>query len=180
MKTPTDEELVKDIQGGDVLAYEELVKRYQRGLYAFVMRFLHDEAASFDVVQSSLIKVYEVIDRIDTRRKFSTFVFEIAKNAAISELRRKKTHVSLEEIVDLGEEESFIEELYRTDLGSQVREFVRRLPPKYRTVITLYYFDDLSYEEIGKRLHLSINTVRTHLKRAKEQLRKKLGDYEND
>jgi len=179
MKTPTDEELVRAIQEGDVLAYETLIKRYQHGLFVFVMRLIHDEANASDIVQNTLVKVYEIIDRIDIKKKFSTFVFEIAKNAAISELRRRKHKVSLEEIVDFTEEESFVEELYRADLASQVRISVRALPLRYRTVISLYYFDDLSYEEIAGKLHLPINTVRTHLKRGKEQLRILLQHYEN-
>ena len=180
MKTLTDEELVRAIQDGDILAYEELVKRYQHGLFVFVMRIVHDEAVASDITQNSLVKVYQVIDRINTQKKFSTFVFEIAKNAAISELRRKKHQVSLEEIVDFAEEESFLEELYRTDLKNQVRESVLKLPPKYRRVISLYYFEDLSYEEIGKKLRFPLNTVRTHLKRGKKQLKKILQRYENN
>jgi RNA polymerase sigma-70 factor, ECF subfamily len=180
MKKVTDEELVRLIQDGDVLAYEELVKRYQHGLYVFLLRFVHDDTIASDIVQNSLVKVYEVIDRIDTSKKFSTFVFEIAKNFAISELRRRNKTVSLEEIVDITEEKSFIEELYRSDVGEIVRESVRSLPEKYRTVITLYYFDDLSYEEIAGKLHIPVNTVRTHLKRAKEQLKKLLEPYENN
>jgi len=180
MKTVTDEELIKAIQEGDVLAYEELVKRYQHGLYAFVMRIVHKEAVASDIVQNTLVKVYEIIDRIDVRKKFSTFVFEIAKNSAISELRRQKHDVPLEEIVDVAEEESFVEELYRLDLHDQVRKSIESLIPKYRTVVTLYYFRDLSYEEIGNKLNIPINTVRTHLKRAKAQLKKLLQSYEND
>jgi RNA polymerase sigma factor (sigma-70 family) len=178
--TVTDEELVRAIQEGDVLAYETLVKRYQHGLFVFVLRIVRDSALASDVVQNSLVKVYEVIDRIDTKKKFSTFVFEIAKNAAISELRKRKHDVSLEEIVDFAEEESFVEAIYRADLAGQVRESVASLPAKYRTVISLYYFEDLSYEEMGEKLKLPINTVRTHLKRAKEQLKKLLQPYEND
>jgi len=175
----SDEELVKAIQEGNILAYEKLIKRYQRGLFIFVMRIVHNEAVASDVVQNSLVKVYEIIDRIDVKKKFSTLVFEIAKNAAISELRHKKHNVSLEEIVDFTEEESFIEELFSSNLASQVRQSVKILPRQYRIVITLYYFEDLSYEEIAAKLHLPINTVRTHLKRGKEQLRKLLQNYEN-
>lgn len=177
--TVTDEQLVRAIQEGDVLAYETLIKRYQHGLFFFVLRIVHDDAIASDVVQNSLVKVYEIIDRIDTKKKFSTFVFEIAKNAAISELRKRKHDISLEEIVDFAEEESFVEELYQADLENQVRNIVKHLPPKYRAVITLYYFEELSYEEIGRKLRLPINTVRTHLKRAKEQLKKLLQPYEN-
>ncbi len=178
MNRKTDEELVTAVRQGDIASYEKLVTRYQRGLYSFIMRFLHDEAMAADVVQESLFKVYQVIDRIDTSKKFSTFVFEIAKNNAISLLRKQKKNVSLENVADVEEDESFIEQYLRADVADSVRVAVNTLPEKYRDVITLYYFDDLSYEEVSKTLHVPINTVRTHLKRAKEQL-KKIIPYEN-
>jgi RNA polymerase sigma-70 factor (ECF subfamily) len=170
-RTP-DESLISAIQQGDILAYGELVKRYQRGLFVFVMRIIHDEHAARDVVQETLVKVYQIIDRIDVQKKFSTFVFEIAKNQAISVLRSRKKNVSLEDIVDIEDDKHFLEELYRSDMARGVRKAVSELASKYRKVITLYYFDDLSYEEVSRKLDIPVNTVRTHLKRAKEQLKK--------
>lgn len=178
MNRKTDEELVTAVQQGDITSYEELVTRYQRGLSSFVMRFLHDEPLAADVVQESLFKVYQVIDSIDTTKKFSTFVFEIAKNNAISLLRKQKKNISLEDAADFADDESFIEQYLLADLADSVRTAVHKLPKKYRDVITLYYFDDLSYEEVSKTLQLPINTVRTHLKRAKDQL-KKIIPYEH-
>lgn len=172
MNSDTDEQLVLAIQQGDISAYELLVKRYQRGLYFFVLRILHDEAAAADVVQDSLIKVYQLIESIDVSRKFSTFLFEIAKNASISLLRKKKQTISLEITGDIEDDESFIEQYLRQDMFNQVKRCVQLLPRKYKMVLTLYYFDDLSYEEISKKLKIPINTVRTHLKRAKEAFKK--------
>jgi RNA polymerase sigma-70 factor, ECF subfamily len=180
MKLLSDGDLIRAIQEGDILAYEILVKRYQHGLYVFIMRIVHDTAVSGDIAQDTLVKVYEIIDRIDTRKKFSTLVFEIAKNEAISYLRRKKHTLSLDEIVDIGVEESLAEDLYRSDIATIVRASVRALPVKYREVITLYYFHELSYEEIAKKIRMPINTVRTHLRRGKEMLRKVLQEHENN
>ncbi|OGG31269.1 hypothetical protein A3A63_01135 [Candidatus Gottesmanbacteria bacterium RIFCSPLOWO2_01_FULL_46_9] len=178
MNRQTDEELVVAVQEGDILSFEALVKRYQRGLFFFIMRFVRDEGTAGDIVQETLFKVYQVIDDVDTARKFSTFIFEIAKNKAISHLRSRKKHVSLDEVTDVAEDESFIEQFLRKDLAFSVRAAVKKLPKKYRDVISLYYFDELSYEEVGSKLHMPVNTVRTHLRRGKEQLRKLL-PYEN-
>jgi RNA polymerase sigma-70 factor, ECF subfamily len=177
MSKMTDEELVLAIRDGDIASFEELVKRYQHGLFVFVMRFLRDEQASLDIVQESLVKIYTLIDKIDVNRKFSTFLFEIAKNSAISEFRKRKHSVSLEQIVDLENDETFMEQFLRLDAAQNVRRAVKKLPGKYQRVITLYYFDELSYEEVSKRLKVPVNTIRTHLKRAKVQL-KKLLPYE--
>lgn len=171
MSKLTDEELILAIREGDIASFQQLIKRYQHGLYVFVMRFLKDEAASLDVVQESFVKIYQGIARVDTSKKFSTYIFEIAKNSAISELRKRKHSVSLEQIVDLEDDESFMEQFLRRDIAHEVRTAVSKLPEKYRLVISLYYFSELSYEEVSRRLHLPVNTVRTHLKRAKEQLK---------
>ncbi len=178
MYEQTDEQLVIAVQQGDITSYETLVKRYQRGLFSFVMRFVRDEGAAADIVQETLFTVYQVIDRVDTSKKFSTFVFEIAKNKSISLLRTRKKQVSLEEITDMADDESFIEQYLRKDLAVSVRGAVKKLPKKYRDVVSLYYFDELSYEEVGEKLALPVNTIRTHLRRAKEQLKKVLS-YEN-
>jgi RNA polymerase sigma factor (sigma-70 family) len=174
MSHKSDMELVTAIQKGDILSYEELVKRYQRGIFVFVVRLIRDEHTASDIVQETFIKTYQHIDRIDTTKKFSTYIFEIAKNTAFSYLRKLKQHISLDDIVNVGEEESFIEEIYRWDVIHCVRTAVSALPQKYRQVISLYYFEELSYEEISKKLSLPINTVRTHLKRAKNILKKEL------
>ena len=173
MKPNTDEELILAIQQGDISAYEELVKRYQQGLYVFVVRILKDEAAARDIVQDSLVKVYQVIQSINTQKKFSTFLFEIAKNAAFSLLRKKKRIISLDAIADIEDDESFLEKYLKLDEQERVRSVVQSLEKKYSMVLSEYYFEDLSYEEIAKKTRLPINTVRTHVRRAKEAFKKR-------
>ncbi|HUD20359.1 MAG TPA: RNA polymerase sigma factor [Patescibacteria group bacterium] len=179
MYETNDRELVVAIQKGNIIAYEKLVVRYQRGLFVFVMRIVHDEAVASEVVQDALFNVYRHISRVDPERKFSTYMFEIAKNTAFSAIRSKKATVSLEEIVDIEDDEPFIEQIFRSDRIASVKLAVSHLPQKYKRVITLYYFHELSYEEVSRELHIPVNTVRTHLKRAKVALRKKLHYEEN-
>lgn len=174
MYEKSDSELVIAIQKGDVLAFEELVKRYQRGLFIFVLRIVHDDATAKEVVQDALFNIYRHISRVDPDRKFSTYMFEIAKNTAISAIRARKITVPLDVIAEIAEEETFIEQIVQEDSIASVKIAVRSLPKKYRDVISLYYFDDLSYEEVSHKLHIPINTVRTHIKRAKEALKKVL------
>src|SRR5437868_10882522 len=107
MDKKTDLELVLAIQEGDILAFEVLVKRYQYGLLAFTYRIVHDEATAQEVVQDAFVKVYKYVDRVDPARKFSTYLFEITKNTAISALRAKKHTVSLEEVGEIAQDESF-------------------------------------------------------------------------
>ncbi len=173
MKPKSDEELILSIQQGDISAYEELVKRYQQGLYRFVMRIIKDESASLDVVQESLVKIYQIIDTIDPQKKFSTFLFEIAKNAAFSLLRKRKHTISLEAVFDVEDDESFFEQYIRQDQQQRVRDIVKSLEKKYSMILSKYYFEDQSYEEIAKNMKLPINTVRTNLRRAKAEFKKR-------
>lgn len=172
MDAPSDEQLVKDVQEGDVFAFEHLVKRYQRRLHSFVIHVVRDSDEAWDVVQESFINLYKTIDRVEPTRKFSIYLFSIARNTAISHLRAHKKEIPLEDIVGLTDDESLYERLAALERETYVREGLARLDEKYRSVIRLYYFDDLSYEEISQKLHLPINTIRTHLARAKEALKK--------
>ncbi len=174
MEARSDEALVVAIQQGDVFAFEHLVKRFQKRLHSFVLHVVHDDQMAQDVVQESFISLYKTIDRVDTSKKFSTYVFSIARNTAISHLRTLKKQVSLEDVVLLDEDESLYENLVAAERSQTVRKALSHLEEKYRRVIRLYYFDDLSYEEIGRTIRLPVNTVRTHLFRAKEALRKLL------
>lgn len=168
MRNIADETLVVDVQDGNIGAFEVLVRRYQGKLYRFVLRNVHgDHAAAEDVVQESFISLYKTIERVDTKKKFSSYIYSIARNRTISYLRGLKIHSPLESAEFLSASES-------PERDDDLIEALHSLDKKYERVLSLYYFDNLSYEEISKRLKFPLNTVRTHIKRAKEVLRKKL------
>jgi RNA polymerase sigma-70 factor (ECF subfamily) len=160
-----------------VFAFEILVKRYQKRLHSFVLHVVGDPQAAQDVVQESFINLYKTIDRVLVDKKFSTYIFSIARNTAISYLRAHKKQVSLEDIVILDEDEHLYSGIIAAEKKHEVKKALSKLEEKYRRVIRLYYFDDLSYQEISKIMRLPVNTVRTHLFRAKESLRKLLMYY---
>lgn len=170
----TDEELVSKIQEGDVTFFEDLVRRYQKRLYPFVKRIVFDPNIAEEIVSDAFFNVYKTIERVDTARKFSSYIFTIAKNCAFSRLRKKHKNVPLDEEITISEDESFYEAMVRKDEENALKSAIDNLPEKFKLVIRLYYFDELSYEEIGERLKLPLNTVRTHLRRAKAELRKNL------
>lgn len=171
MNQKSDIELVREVQQGDLFAFETLVKRYQRGIVSFVYRIVHNFETAEEVGQDTFFKLYQTIERLDTSKRFSTYLFEIAKNTAISTLRKQHKEVRLDEMAEIAEDESFYEALAQSEKERSVREAVAELEEKYRLVLRLYYFDDLSYEEISTRLKLPLNTVRTHLRRAREALK---------
>lgn len=174
MAESTDEELVRQIQEGQVLLFEILVRRYQKRLLNFTLRLVREEKMAEDIVQDSFLKTYQAIGRIDTDRKFSTFLFEVAKNTAFSYLRKTKLELPLldQQLIDTHEEVS--EKLDKEIEKESVNSALNQMPKNYQKVIRLYYFQDLSYEQISKNLQIPINTVRTHLRRAKDHLKKLL------
>lgn len=174
MRSIADETLVADVQDGNIGAFEELLRRYQGKLYRFVTRIISEHHAAEDIVQVAFIRLYTSIERVDTSKKFSSYLYALTRNCAISFLRAQKRDVPLEEALTLTSDESPDAHVIAKDERRRVREAVNALDTKYKNVLSLYYFDNLSYEEISKRLKFPLNTVRTHIKRAKEVLRKKL------
>lgn len=166
----SDEAIIRKIRAGDIAAYEEIVRRYQRPFFVFIHHMVPDWAWCEDLVQETFIKIYKSIDRIDTSRKFSTYAFEIAKNTAISHIRGAKKVISLSK-VDIEADESLYERMTREESRERVRKAILKLRKSYKDVVSFYYFEDLSYEEISKKLKLPINTVRTHLRRGRQVLK---------
>jgi RNA polymerase sigma-70 factor, ECF subfamily len=174
MNQKSDEELISDIKDGDIESFEFLVKRYQQRLFIFAYRILDNKEDAEEIVQDSLFSVYKHIDSVDVNRKFSSFVFSITKNTAISHIRTRRRTVPLEEIVSAEEDESIFTNLTRKDTKKVVTHAVNNIDKKYRNIVKLYYFADLSYEEISRKCNIPLNTVRTRLRRAKSLLKEKL------
>ncbi len=171
----TDEQLVQLIQLGDIPAFEQLVKRYQGKLFGYAVRITHDEKDAQEVVQDSFLAIYKVINRIDISRKFSSYLYAITKNTAISYLRRKQPVLSLENMNLIDNQISLAEKAALSDEANEIRNLMQQLNAKEKRVLNLYYDKNLSYHEISSYLNLPINTVRTHLHRAKKSLLKLLG-----
>lgn len=176
MEDERDEELIRKVQKGSIQAYEIIVRRYQGKLFSFAYRFILEKETAEEIVQDALFNVYKTVDRINTTKKFSTYIFEIAKNMAISYLRKKKITIPLEEqnVVDLNE--SIYEKMGKEDEKNVLQKAIAKLDSKYQRIIYLYYFNDLSYRKISSKLKMPLNTVRTHLRRAKKLLREAISN----
>lgn len=174
MNERSDEELIREIQSGNILAFEPLVKKYQERLLNFTHRIVKDEAAADDVVQDTFIKVYKTIDRIELSKKFSSYLFQIAKNTGISYLRSRKPTLPISNEVFDSEKERPEEKFEKIEKKAITQKAIEKLEGKYKKIITLYYFHELSYREIAKKLKLPMGTVKTNLLRAKSSLKEML------
>jgi RNA polymerase sigma-70 factor (ECF subfamily) len=176
-----DSELVQSTLSGRESGFEELVRRYQRPIAAYVYRMVGDYDAALDLTQEVFIKVYASLSRYRPEFKFSTWIYKIAHNAAIDHLRRHATREAV-----AGSETNCAEttvesrrlspeqESERTERCSEIEIVVQLLPAPYRELILLRHSQDLSYEEIAEVTGLPLGTVKNRLFRAREAMREHL------
>lgn len=169
-----EKEIIRQILAGDDEKYRMLLERYQPGLVRHCFTMTGDYDVANDLTQEASIKAYFHLKKYQEKYRFSTWLYKIATNLCLDFLRKKR-HVSLDDIPEpMSKSLSPQEVAMRNEKANEVKEAVRRLPLKYQTVISLYYWQEQSYEEIAAIMNIPINTVRTWLKRAKEQLKEEL------
>jgi RNA polymerase sigma-70 factor, ECF subfamily len=175
---PQDGELVAMVLQGNSEAFATLVERYDRAVYHLAYRTLHDVEEARDVTQEAFFKAFRSLRTFKPGAKFSTWIFAITYHACCDRLNRRKRYASdeLPERADSapGPEQQVI----ALDEASRLRAAIDELPEKYRTVVTLFHLQGRQYEEIAGVLGLPMGTVKTHLFRAKEQLRRLLSGAE--
>jgi RNA polymerase sigma-70 factor, ECF subfamily len=175
---PEDGHLVAMTLDGNAEAFATLVERYDRAVYHLAYRTLHDVEEARDAAQEAFFKAYRSLRTFKPGSKFSTWIFAITYHACCDRLNRRKRY-SNEELPDRADPSAGPEaQAIQLDEARRLRAAIEALPEKYRTVITLYHLQGQQYEEIAQVLGLPMGTVKTHLFRAKEQLRKILSAEE--
>ena len=180
----SDEKLILRFQEGDINAYNELVKRYKDRLLNFVLRYFNNVEQAEDVVQDTLIKLYTHASYYKNVAKFSTWIFTIAKNNALTELRknkRKKTDSLWTEdgqIIDINSKEESLDSKVQNEIAiDQLNKFLDEIPENFRMAVVLRDFQELSYEEISKILEIPIGTIKSRINRGRIQLAKKMKSF---
>ena len=179
----TDEQLMARFQGGDEQAYIELVNRYRNKLLNFVYRYIGDFEISEDIVQDTMVKLYLKKHYYKEIAKFSTWLYTIAKNLAMPELRKKKqrrvTFLSQmtrdEKPYDIPSDQPGTDQEIQSDITNKIiRKAIDELSEKFKTVIVLRDIQELSYEEISSIVRVPIGTVKSRINRARLQLQVEL------
>ncbi len=180
----SDEKLILRFQEGDINAYNELVKRYKDRLLNFVFRYFNNLEQAEDVVQDTLIKLYTHANYYKNVAKFSTWIFTIAKNNALTELRknkRKRTdslHTDDGRFLDIGSKEESLESRVQNEIAvDQLNKFLDEIPENFRIAVVLRDFQELSYEEISKILEIPIGTIKSRINRGRIQLAEKMKHF---
>lgn len=183
---PQDEAaLVAEAIEGSELAFRTLVERYQRPVFSLVLRMVHDRGIAEDVTQEVFVKAWMALARYDPRRRFASWLFKIASNAAIDQLRRKKLPTTPIETKD-PDQSSILDRIEderaespdtlvkRRELSSALEAAVAALRPEYRLVVLLRFREELPYRDIAEATGMPLGTVKTNLRRARREIEERL------
>jgi RNA polymerase sigma-70 factor (ECF subfamily) len=168
--------IINDVREGNTDQYRFFVERYHRGLVQHLYNIVRDGHMAEDIAQDAFIQAYEKLSQYNENYAFSTWLYKIADHLAYRQLKRLRPMSDIDELQELlpDDKTPVYEEVDKELDRGAVRQALDNLPHDYRQVVTLYYWDDRSYEEIAEIIERPIGTVRTWLFRAKDQLRKEL------
>ena len=179
--TKSDEALAVEAKRGSEEAFRELVERFHRPVYALIVRIVRQPELAEDLSQETFLKAWKALARFDPERRFSSWIFKIAHNSALDELRRGGLEtVSLdapfagddeppELPADLAAENPLLRTLAR-ESGRLLERAISRLRPAYRGILLLRFAQEMSYDEIAEVLGLPLGTVKIHIFRARAEL----------
>jgi len=179
---PTDAALVQRTLRGETAAYNVLVLRYQRQVYSLVYRMIGNAEDAGDLVQDTFLRAYGALASFRQDASFLTWLYKIASNLCIDQMRARKSKgaLSLEVELEEGREPSADrtfspeETVVRGAVSDIVHKAIMNLPERYRVVVIMRHLQGMSIEEIAEQLKLPSGTVKTHLFRAREMLRDRL------
>lgn len=182
-----DEDLVAEALAGDRDAFGVLVQRHQRGLVNFVFRLVGSRDLATDLAQEVFLKVFVSLDSFDPRYRFTTWLYRIASNASIDQLRRKQPRtLSLSQPAPedeapappalAGNDPTPDDMLRLRELETRLDAAIADLPPAYRQLILLRHRQHCRYDEIARITRLPLGTVKNRIFRAREILRTRLAD----
>lgn len=166
----SDEALVGLAKRRDAGAFSELVRRHQHGVYRLALRYMRDPVMAEDMAQEAFIKGYRLLKGFRGDCRFSTWMYRVTSSVCLTELsrRRRRDEVPLEGRPEQGYEDDRAEVRDRDEL---IRECVTRLPEHYATIVTMYYLNQESYEEIAAAMDIPLGTLKTWMFRARKELR---------
>lgn len=185
----SDHDLLRDLSAGNTAAFDVIVERYNRPIANYLTRMLSDREKAFDLTQETFLRVYLNCKRYQFISTFSSWIYKIATNLALNELRRRKKVQFLplvfkasrddgeeSKVKDVEDTRNFTpqEKMESNEIQSVIANEIQTMPLKYRTPLVLRDVQELSYIEISQITDLPIGTVKSRINRARKMLRKKV------
>ena len=186
----SDHELIEATKQGEEDAFAEIINRYRNPITNYLYRFLYDYEEAVDLAQETFVRVYFALERYHTKYAFSTYIYRIASNLAISEIRKRKRRKTLSLTGLFQSSENEDKEFQPPDekslpeadvLEGEQRKVIEKaiatLPDKYRAAIILRDVEGKTYDEVAQVLELGLGTTKSRISRGRKLLREKLEHY---
>ncbi len=173
----TDEQIVRQVVSGDKDAFGVLINRFESKLSRYIRRFIFNELEAEDLLQNVFIKAYTNLNSFNFNYKFSPWIYRITHNEIVNYIKKNQKikivfDIDWDTIMPVREKGDYGEEIDKENLEKWLNQNLKEIPYKYKEVLTLYYFEELSYKEISDVLLIPTSTVGIRIKRAKELLKK--------
>ncbi|WP_412560245.1 RNA polymerase sigma factor [Winogradskyella sp. MIT101101] len=181
--TTNDENILIDaINNGDTRAYAQLVDRYKDLVYTLALRMLKHKEEAEEVAQDTFIKVFKSLDKFKGDSKFSTWIYRVAYNTCLDNIKKNKKHlnnVAIDEFTfnKLDTIDNALDNIINEERSVLIKKCIDKLPEDSSALLTLFYFEELSLEEISKIINIEANTVKVKLFRARKKLAVILEQY---
>jgi RNA polymerase sigma-70 factor, ECF subfamily len=179
----TNQDLLEAAPRGDAAAWERLLEQQQHYMYSVALGLVRNPDDAADILQEACIKVVRSLPGYRAESRFTTWLYRLVVNVGLDLLRQRGRFVSLDQEASgaaglptldrLGDPQSSAE---RSDEAARVRQALDHLPSGQRLALTLHYFGDVRYEEIGEIMGIPLNTVKSHIRRGKEALARDLAN----
>jgi RNA polymerase sigma-70 factor (ECF subfamily) len=178
----TDNEIIEKIRGGEKHQYSLIMARYSDKAYSLSLRILGNAEDAEEALQDAFIRAYNSLAKFEGRAKFSTWFYRIVYNACITKLNQRGTDLDRIEYDDDRQysdvevfDSGLSEMTYETrDMIAFIKKVIAELPKKYAAILTLFYLEDMTHEEICDVLQIPLGTVKVHLHRARALLKEQL------
>ena len=176
-----DVKLMLDFQSGETCAFESLMEKYYRRILNFIYRYLNNREVAEDLTQEVFIKVYHAQHSYQPKAQFRTWIYTIAKNLALNEVKKQRFLIFKDQESLKHFEDENVSSAHQTladqEMVETIRKAIGELPENQRMAMIFYRYENFSYEEIAQTMGLSLQAVKSLLNRAKESLRLKLSSF---
>ncbi|WP_432405400.1 RNA polymerase sigma factor [Wukongibacter sp. M2B1] len=186
LRVTEDIEIIEKILKGDISAFEILINKYNKKIFGYIIRSVRYKHIAEELTQEVFLKIYRNLNKFDKNLSFSVWLFTIARNTTIDYLKSSKSQYTYELNEDLDSNrmnntlQNPLDIIEKKENGEILYRIINSLPNKYKELIVLKYFEELSYCEISKRLDMPVNKVKWRLYEARKKIIKAFGNNEKE
>ncbi len=175
----TEKSLIEACLNGNSNSFSYLIKLHKKPLFTYLYRLSGDKDTAEDLLQDTILKVWQNLKNYDEQNKFSSWLFSIAHNIAIDTLRKRKVRNNIIYVDEIQEPDNSLNPftiLIKKESGQRISDAINKLPDKQKQVFLLRQHGEMTFKEIAQLLNEPLNTVLGHMHYAVEKLRKELVD----